>query len=133
MPTRLTLLHRRQIGGTGLEPAAPVITGVPTILGFAEVSVPLLALAASVTGSPTPTRTWQWYRGASPISGETSSSYTPVYADVGAVLTVTQTETNPSGSVSATSAATAAVVQLGRFDFTKFHQSANILPLIGAL
>lgn len=133
MPTRLTLLHRRQIGGTGLEPAAPVITGVPTILGAAEVGLTLSALAATVTGSPTPTRTWQWYRGATLISGATTSAYTPVYADLGATLTVKQTETNPSGSVDATSAATAAVILRGRFDFSQFQQSANILPLIGAL
>jgi len=133
VPTNITLLRRRRTGGAGPEAAAPVITGVPTILGAAEVGLTLSALAATVTGTPTPTRTWQWFRGATPISGATTSAYTPVYADLGAVLTVRQTETNSSGSVNATSAATAAVILRGRFDFGQFQQSANILLFTGAL
>ena len=132
MPTRLTLLRRRRAGGVQ-EPAAPVITGVPTIFGVAEVGYSLTALPAATTGAPTPAITWQWYRGATLISGATTSSYAPVYADLGQVLTVKQTATNGSGMVNATSAGTAAVLLRGQFDFTKFQQSANILPLIGAL
>lgn len=38
---------------------APVITGTPTIMGLAEVGETVTFVPASVTGNPTPTRTWQ--------------------------------------------------------------------------
>lgn len=76
-------------GGT-----APVITGVPTISGTTGLGDVLTASPASVTGTPSPTRTWQWYRDGVAISGATNSTYTIVAADYGASITVTQTETN---------------------------------------
>jgi len=41
---------------------APTIIGIPTISGTEAVWYTLLAVPASVTGSPTPERTWQWQR-----------------------------------------------------------------------
>jgi hypothetical protein len=85
--------------------AAPVISGVPTISGTAEVGQTLTASPASVTGSPTPARSWQWLRDGLNISGATSSTYTLVSADAGADVSVRQAETNAIGSDDAESAA----------------------------
>ncbi len=87
----------------------PSITGVPTISGTEEVGQVLTATAASVSGNPTPSRTWQWERSGAPISGATSSTYTLVAADEGETLTVVQTETNALGVDSAESAATGTI------------------------
>jgi SPP1 family predicted phage head-tail adaptor len=83
---------------------APVISGVPTISGTAEVGQLLTASAASVTGNPSPSRTWQWLRDGSNISGATSSTYTLVSADGGTGVSVRQTETNALGADDAASA-----------------------------
>ena len=96
-------------------PAAPSISGVPTIAGTAKVGETLTATAASATGEPTPTTSWQWERsdngttGWASISGATSNTYTAVSADETKYLRVVQTETNTEGSDSANSAATAQV------------------------
>lgn len=63
----------------------------------------LTASAAPVSGKPTPTRTWQWLRGTTAISGATSSTYTVQEADLGETLSVKQIETNIAGSAEATS------------------------------
>ena len=63
----------------------------------------LTASAAPVSGKPTPTRTWQWLRGSTAISGATSSTYTVAEADLGQTLSVKQIETNIAGSAEATS------------------------------
>ena len=102
-------------------PAAPSISGVPTISGTAKVGETLTATAASATGEPTPTTSWQWERsdngttGWASISGATSSTYTAVSADESKYLRVVQTETNTEGSDSANSAATAQVA--AAFDY----------------
>lgn len=84
--------------------AAPVITGSPTIAGGASVGSASSYTPASVTGSPTPTRTLQWKLDGVAVSGATGTTYTPVSGDVGKTLTITQTETNASGPATATSA-----------------------------
>jgi hypothetical protein len=91
---------------------APVITGAPTISGTVEVDETLTASAASVTGDPTPTRAWQWLRAGVAIIGATSATYTVVEADIGARLSVRQTETNVFGADTATSAETIIVPSL---------------------
>lgn len=100
-------------GTIGAALAAPVITGVPTISGTETEGQTLTATPASVAGNPTPTRTWQWERSGSAISGATSSTYTLVAADVGETLTVVQTETNSQGVDSAESAATGTISEAG--------------------
>lgn len=67
------------------------------------------ATPAAVNASPTSTRTWQWLRGSSAISGATSSTYTAVTADIGSTLSATQLETNFLATTQATSAATEVV------------------------
>jgi hypothetical protein len=97
-------------------PAAPVITGVPTIAGTAQVGETLTATPASATGLPTPTRTWQWYRNTTAISGATSITYDVVEADVGFTLKVAQIDTNIAGVDSAESDPTATVTAVPSFD-----------------
>jgi hypothetical protein len=93
-------------GGTG-EGTAPVITGVPTISGTTGLGDTLTFAAASVTGDPTPTRTWQVRRDGSPAgSPQSGNTYEIVSDDLGTDFTVDQIETNTAGSTSATSAAT---------------------------
>ena len=65
----------------------------------------LTATEADVTGKPTPTRTWQWLRNGTAISGANSSTYTVVEADLAANLSVSQIETNLGGVDTATSTA----------------------------
>jgi hypothetical protein len=97
-------------GGAGNT--VPVITGVPTISGTPNVGQTLSATAATVAGTPTPTRTWQWYRGASPISGATSDTYVLVVADEGKDISVEQIETNIAGLDSAVSSAVTVALAL---------------------
>lgn len=93
----------------------PVISGVPTISGTAKVGQILTATAASVTGTPTPTDTFQWQRsddgstGWANISGAVNTTYTAVSADEGKFLRVVQTATNSVGSATANSSSTAQV------------------------
>ena len=95
--------------------SAPVITGVPTISGTAKVGQTLTATAASVSGVPTPTDSFQWQRsdngttGWADISRATNTTYTAVTADENKYLRVVQTSTNVAGSDSANSASTAQV------------------------
>jgi len=89
--------------------AAPIISGVPLISGTEQVGQTLTTTPASVTGNPTPSRTWQWERSGTPISGATSATYDLVAADEGETITVVQTETNALGADDAESAATGAI------------------------
>lgn len=101
MPMKLGLglgLSRRAVASGGGGNVAPVITGVPTISGTPEVGEVLTASPASVTGTPSPTRTWQWVRDGVDIGGETASSYTVLSGDVGLDISVRQIETNVAGS-----------------------------------
>jgi hypothetical protein len=90
---------------------APSITGSPTIAGTEEVGETLTATAASVTGNPTPVRTWQWQRsddgstGWADISGATNSTYLLDAADEGKFVRAKQIETNALGSDEAVSVA----------------------------
>ena len=72
----------------------------------------LTATAAPVTGNPTPTRSWQWFRGTTAISGANGSTYSVQIDDLGFTLSVQQIETNLMGVRRATSAPTSEVVSL---------------------
>lgn len=89
---------------SGATPAAPVITGSPSINNGASVGSASTYVPASVTGNPTPTRTLQWKLDGVAVSGATGTTYAPVAGDSGKTLTITQTEANTQGSTSATSA-----------------------------
>jgi hypothetical protein len=73
----------------------------------------LSATEANVTGKPTPTRTWQWLRNGTAISGANSSTYTVIEADLAANLSVSQIETNLGGVDKATSIAIGPVSLFG--------------------
>lgn len=82
---------------------APVNTVAPVISGTNVVGSTLSSTTGTWTGSPTPTYTYQWKRGASNIGGATSSTYTLVQADATFAVTCVVTATNPAGIASATS------------------------------
>jgi len=93
----------------------PSIDGVPTITGTPKVGLTLTATAATSSGLPTPTDTFQWQRsddgstGWANISGAVNTTYTAVSADEGKFLRVVQTATNSVGSATANSASTSQV------------------------
>jgi flagellar motor protein MotB len=102
------------VGSTGSAPGIATATISDGAQGGGSTTHPwpsdvLSATASGVTGSPTPTPSYQWYCNATAISGATASTYTVVSGDVGCVYTVTITETNTNGNASATSAATGSV------------------------
>lgn len=87
-------------GGGGIPPSNTV---APVISGTAVVGQTLSSTTGTWIGTPIPTYTYQWYRGANPISGATSSTYTLVQADATFSVTCVVTATNPAGIASATS------------------------------
>ena len=91
-------------------------TGAPTITGTAEVGQTLTAVTTGIMdddGLTSPTYTYQWIRvdgTEADISGENSSTYTLVDADLGKTLKVKVTfDDDASNSETLTSAATAGV------------------------
>ena len=92
----------------------PANTVPPAISGPAQQGQSLAASQGSWTNSPSGFA-YQWLRcdslggNCSPITGATSSDYTPSAADAGSTLRVTVTATNAANSVAATSAPTALV------------------------
>ena len=93
---------------------APFITGLPVLSGDASVGSTLTATAAPFTANPEAQTLWQWQRKTSTtdwnnIIGETTNTYAVTLDDFGAFLRIQQIATNIIGTVSATSASTAAV------------------------
>jgi hypothetical protein len=110
--------------GIGLSPPAtslatsvvtgliPVNTTLPSISGTAQVGQTLTAAQGIWTNIPD-VFTYQWNRGGTAIVGATASTYVPVAADVGALLTISVVATNASGpSLPATSGSTASVIDI---------------------
>lgn len=89
---------------------APVNTGLPVITGTARVDELLTVSNGAWAAFPAPSFTYQWQRGATNISGATSSTYLITDADAGSALRCIVTASNTAGSASATSAATAVVL-----------------------
>jgi len=109
---------------------APTIIGIPTISGTEAVWYTLLAVPASVTGSPTPERTWQWQRSSNgtdwvDIEGATSISYLLVDLDGNNYIRVKQSESNVLGTATAESASTG-VIFPSQFSTTQWQ---NISPI----
>ena len=110
------------IKGTAAAATNSAATGAPTITGTALVGDPMRAVTSGIMdadGLTSPTFTYQWIRvdGAteSDISGATSSTYTPVAADLGKTIKVKVSFTDDgSNAETLTSAATAAVGGGGR-------------------
>jgi hypothetical protein len=79
----------------------PVISGTPTI---SRTGNTFTVVPTTTTGRPLPTRTYQWYRDASAISGQTGTTYTySSPADEDTTITCRQIETNSEGSDEAAS------------------------------
>jgi hypothetical protein len=78
----------------------PNISGTITISGVKIVGQTLTASVAGLTisGTPTPTPTYQWYRGDNAISGATSLTYTLVASDAGENVWMRATYTNTGGN-----------------------------------
>ena len=83
--------------------AAPAVVSAPTITGLTTVGSTLTSTTGTFTGSPTPTRTRQWKRGAADIVGSVAATYVTQAADVGQAVTCVTTMTNIAGAVSSTS------------------------------
>jgi Calcineurin-like phosphoesterase len=98
---------------------APVNTGLPTISGTAQEGQTLSASTGTWTGTPPITYAYQWTRcdsagaNCTNIGSATASTYTLVQEDVGARIRVVVTASNSAGPSSATSAATAVVLDSG--------------------
>lgn len=103
----------------------PVNTVAPVISGTQVVGSSLSSTTGTWTGTPLINYTYQWYRGATLISGATSSSYTLVQADAGNTSNITcqVTATNAIGSATATSNTLA---QIFDFDANAFITAAFI-------
>jgi hypothetical protein len=101
---RMLRMTRRNAGIEGLTP--PVIGGVGEV---GEV----LDTVTDATWSEAVTVTYQWYRGADPIIGATSESYTVVEADAGETLR--RRDTGTAGAVSASQVSnTIAIAEIPR-------------------
>ena len=96
-------------------------TGAPTISGTAVVGEPMRAVTSGIMdtdGLTSPTYTYQWIRvdgvTESDISGATSSTYTPVAADLGKTIKVRVSfSDDASNAETLTSTATTAVTAAG--------------------
>jgi hypothetical protein len=86
---------------TGSVTIPPTISSA-TISGTSVVGQVLTATASGVTGTPAPTLSYQWKRGAANI-GTNANTYTLVSADAGQSITCVVTATNAGGSANATS------------------------------
>ena len=86
---------------------APTI-GSATISGTAKVGQTLTAAATSVTGRPTPTRSYQWKADGSNV-GTDSNTYTIAAGDLGKAITVVILVYNTAGSDYKSSSPTAVV------------------------
>lgn len=102
--------YLRYIGVPSSVPAAPTSVSPPTITGPARQGATLTANVGQVAGSPTPTITWQWFRGASPISGATGLTYVQTADDVGSTIAIDRIANNGVGSPLTTRSASTATV-----------------------
>lgn len=98
---RSALGRARQGSGTPPVLAAPVNTAAPVVSGATPAGSMLTSSPGTWTGYPYPTFAYQWYAGASAISGATSNTYTSLIGQVGTAITCRVTATNSQGSPAA--------------------------------
>lgn len=87
----------------------PRNTVAPAVTGTAQVGQTLAVSNGTWAGNAA-TYTRQWQKNGVNIAGATATTYVPVAGDVGGVIRAIVTATNSTGSVSATSNSTAAVI-----------------------
>ena len=83
---------------------APAISGQPTITGDLVENQTITAVAAPVTGTPAPARSWRWFVGGVEVLGETGSTLVLKTEDIGETVAFQQIETNSVATATATSA-----------------------------
>jgi surface protein len=92
---------------TATPPAvAPTNTVPPVISGTNNIGQVLTTTDGTWTGTPAPTFAYQWFRGATAISGQTATTYTIQSQDLhptAQAITCQVTGTNASGTAVATS------------------------------
>lgn len=89
--------------------STPRNTVLPAITGTAQVGQTLTSTTGTWTGTGN-TFARQWTANGVDIVGATGTTYVPVVGQVGQLIRVRVTATNPNGSASATSNPTAAVI-----------------------
>jgi hypothetical protein len=112
--TTATDLLAMYAGGSGFAPpsaaapsgsgVAPVAFSAPTIAGNNNVGGTMVGWMGSWANLPT-AYTYQWQRNGTNILGATSAMYSPVTADLGAVLSLVVGATNATGTTYSTSVA----------------------------
>ena len=112
MPNRGRFIRLFLLSHSGGGAVAPVFTVAPAITGTAVVGQTLTCDGGTVTGTEPITRSYQWYRGVTPI-GTDSATYTLVQADAGQNIKCTGTATNIAGSANADSNTLAIMPQWG--------------------
>lgn len=93
-----------------VTPVIPENTVIPTITGTAQVGQTLTASPGTWTGTSTPVLTYQWEDDGVEIVGATGSTLLLAVGQLGGVITVVVTGENASGTDSAESLGTAAVI-----------------------
>lgn len=96
----------------GAGGVAPTNTVVPTITtdGTPQVGETITTDNGTFTGDAVITYAYQWFAGGVAIVGATAATYDLTAAEVGKIITVRVIATNASGSASAFSAPTAAII-----------------------
>lgn len=89
---------------------APTNTVLPAITGTAEVGETLNLTNGTFTGDAVITYAYQWFAGGVAIAGATANTYDLTAAEQGKIIQARVHATNASGSASAFSNATAAVL-----------------------
>lgn len=100
---KFTLCRRLRSFGASLGPFAPVNTIPPSVSGVLEVGEVLTSSTGTWTGTGVISYTYQWRRNGISVPGETSSTYTILELDEGAILSCRVTATDDVGSKGANS------------------------------
>ena len=122
LPQNVGLTVNVQVTGTGsggsttvttsdivlVAHASPLNNTVPVITGAAQVGQ-TLSVGGDTWYYGVSSRTYQWYRNTTPITGETGATYLIADPDVGTQLKCVVTALNTYGSTQATTAQTATV------------------------
>ena len=87
----------------------PRNTVAPAVTGTAQVGQTLTTTSGTWAGN-TPTFSYQWKRDGTVNVGTDQNTYVPIVGDIGFAISCVVTATNSTGSDSATSNSTAAVI-----------------------
>lgn len=126
-PTRRPVYRGGHNGGPPGEP--PVNTVAPVVSGSITVGSTLSCTTGTWTGDETITYAYQWRRDGNDISGATSSTYTLIGDDEGAMIDCVVTATNDAGSDDAASNAVGPVEEEPDYD----ADAAAYITATGAL